>query len=255
LLSGTVLEPDGSPSALAWVRLSAGPFSRMLRADETGQFQVEAVEPSDYAPELPDFVDVTAKNEGRVGRLQGIAKGTSGVTVQLGPGGAIHGTVTGEPAPDTVHAQAVTVDDSLWFMFGGNGQEFLGTTFDLTDVPAAAVRVTVTASDGRSGTAEVNVPAGGTAEVMIDLQGNASVSGRLLGPTGQPAVGAMVGVDTASPHAVAADGSFALGGLSEGKHLLRALAPGMPMLQKPLTLTTGQTLDLGTLVLAPPSHH
>jgi hypothetical protein len=256
LVSGAVLEPDALPSPFAMVLArDADDYGIAFPADETGQFQFPSEEPQGGAPSPPGTIDVTAHNGGRLGRLSGVAKGTSGVTVHLSPGGALQGTVSGEPAPSSVVVQVATLDEASLPGMGGRPEEFQGTSFNLPEVPATAVRVSVTASDGRTGSADANVPLGGTAQVTVELTGSGSLSGRVVGPGGKPVRAAMFALDMELPHAVQADGSFRLSGLTVGQHTLRAFAPGTSPFGKAVLVVAGQTQDLGDLVLTPSAPH
>jgi hypothetical protein len=249
VLLGTVLEPDGRPSPLAWVTLSAARegFNLIYPADDNGQFQIPL---NASAPGLPKVIDVSARNGGRSGRVAGVTLGSDGVVVRMSEGGSIEGTVIGEPAPRSVVVHMGAMDQELLVGSNGTGEEFLGSSFSIPEVPATAVRVSVTTSDGRSGSAETTVAAGQTARVTVELQGLGSVTGRLLGPGGKPAAGAMVRLDFEEPHRVGADGSFSLSNVSVGKHTLHAFGIATP-LGKTLSVTAGQTVDVGTLTLAP----
>jgi hypothetical protein len=79
LVSGTVLDTNGGPSANALVVLTAPPtpFVLVYPADDTGHFEFPG-EPME-APSVPTVMNVSARNGGRSGRVAGVAMGTQGV--------------------------------------------------------------------------------------------------------------------------------------------------------------------------------
>jgi protocatechuate 3,4-dioxygenase beta subunit/uncharacterized GH25 family protein len=126
-------------------------------------------------------------------------------TVQLAPGGSVHGVVVdlqGEPIADAEVRTAGADRDGLLFRGGRPGDVGAASavtaadgSFTLEDlVPGVALDVTATHPGyGPGGAPGVAVP--GETPIRIVLQPVASVSGHVLGPDGKPVAGASVALN------------------------------------------------------------
>lgn len=247
-LTGKVLEPDGTPSVGARVNVrrggGGGPMGFVIsQTDEQGRFTLPA-----GRAELPDTFELDAQNGGRAGAVQ-VGPGQSDATVQLQPGGALHGHLSGGTgASFTV---ALTSGGGRGFGGGGGGgtQQFVGDSFKLDDLPAGTVTLRVQTDDERTGDGTATVAGGTTAEVEVALHGSTEVTGRVVDLTGKPLTQGAVSADGRREAFIGADGRFRLPGLSGGAHALRV--NGGPGRSKDLSvsLTEGQLLDLGDVQL------
>lgn len=159
-VAGIVVEPGGGPSAGA--RVTAG-YDRTVsfgtRADQEGRFEVLLARRAAPAP-----VTVWARSGGRFAQVGGVAADTRGLVVQLKASGSIRGRVAG--------SNGVPVDGfRVWAASAiPGGLEFVGDRFDLVEVPADRVKVSVHTHDGRSGSTDVAPAPGGVTEVEIAVK-------------------------------------------------------------------------------------
>ncbi len=241
---GTVLEPDGSLSPGASVRLGGPGFGFGANADESGHFQLDRAR-----TDLPDTFDLQAFNGGRSGKIT-VAPQQSDVTVMLQPAATLRGHLPGGGAGSF----RVDVTVSGQGFFGRNAQslEFAGDRFEMTDVPGLPVHVVVTTDDGRSAALDVPLSPGAVQEVEIPLQPLATVRGRVIdGSTQAPAPDVTLSIDgrgAQTSTVSAGDGSFQLRAPA-GKHTLRGFVQRFRPLQQDFSVDAGQVLDLGDVTL------
>jgi hypothetical protein len=260
MIQGVVLEPDGAPSAGAFVTVSADGARRMRAmapADEQGRFSLSL--PAVGSANESGLV-LRARNGGRVGEVQGVKAGGRDVVVKLRPSASARGRVVRAAGGAPVNGFALTLqaqergmgmmDDRMW--------EFPADRFELRDVPAAPVKLRVRTADGAGGEALVSLVSGAVAEVEISVAGLAGVRGRVVDATTKaPVSGAIVFVEderAARPDdGTAADGRFSLEGMTPGARALVILGgPSRSFERKPVTLVEGQVLEMGDIELSPP---
>lgn len=265
-LQGVVLEPDGTPSPGAVVTLSGDGGGRgprtMNMADDEGHFSLFL--PPSPSPDAPTGgLKLTARNGGRSGELQGVKTGDSNIVLKLQAGSSLRGHVARASGGTPVQGFTLSVQPQGQgpFMMSGRDWEFPGDRFELPDVLAEPVKLVVRTADGARGEAMASPSSGAVAEVEISVNAPAGVRGRLVDATTKaPITEAVVMVEgdiaPTPDHRPAADGSFALQGLSAGAHTLLILARPRAMSRRPVTLVEGQVLDLGDIPLTslpPPS--
>jgi hypothetical protein len=236
-LRGVVLEPDGTPSPNAFVTLLPDDGVQGPRmnapADAQGRFSFSLSE-----EEVAGAVrmKLIARNGGRVGEVRGVRPGEQGLAVKLRPA-----AVSAEP------------QDVRSFLFDHVTWEFPGDRFELPEIPAEPVRLTVRTADGLGGMALVSPGSGDVPALEISVKGTGSVRGRVLAAVNlQPIPGALVFVLGDRPMdleaAAGADGSFTLEGVSPGKRILVVMS-GEQFLRVPVTLTEGEITDAGDILL------
>ena len=232
--SGTVLEPDGTPSAHAHVVARAnGHFAFASTTDETGAFQ--AARPR---ADLPDTFTLEARSGGRKGTAL-VAPQQADAVVQLLPAAALRGQVIAAGAPP----------DSFIVSAAGQSLEFAGDRFELRDLPGEKVHVVVSTRDGRTGQADVALAPGATSEVEVALVEDAVLLGRALDEaTRAPLANALVSVGQASGYS-GADGRFRLANLPPGELTVRVWLEGWQSFQKKAALASAAPLDLGDVLL------
>lgn len=243
-LSGQVLEPDGTPSPLAQLRLYAAPQGRLfqiLSADESGQFQVER-----QRADLPDSILLQAQSGARLGEVT-VGPGETRAVVQLKQGGLLRGRVQG--GGPAVEGLSVSYES---FGRGRQTLEFAGDRYELREVPAGEILVSVQTRDGRTGEGSATVVAGQATQLDLALVQSATLVGRLVdAQTQAPVAGAYASLDGANAVGTESgpDGRFTLSGLQPGEHDLNAFAQPYDTLSRHPVLQPGQTLDLGDLPL------
>ncbi len=253
IVSGVVLEPSGMPAAGAYVAAfgtlpGGGRYRVMMPCDESGHFELLRL----AGKEPPELLEVSARRGGRTALVPGVRRGAKELTVRLGPGGAITGRVEGA-ASTTVLVASQVVDERLMPFLSGDSREFAGDSFQLEDVPAGRVRVSASVADGRTGSAEVVVPAGGSARVTLTLSPMAAISGMILGDGDKPLSGALVHIDDDGAYRpTGPDGIFRISELEAGTHHLSVSAAGYQALEKELLVKPGQGLELGAVRLSRP---
>ncbi len=234
---GTVLEPDGTPSPGAFVRAGGGhiSFARSfaIETDEQGRFHL-----SRPRADLADSLEIVATNGGRSGKTT-VPPGLSEVTVQLQPAAALRGHVSGGGT------------DSFRVDLGSQSLEFAGERFELRDLPALPVRVTVTNRDGCSATIDLTLAPGETRDIEVELQPPAQVRGRLVDAATHQALPAVtISLDRGDNTVTSADGRFSLRAPA-GDHALYAYLPRYQPLAKDFTAEAGEQLDMGDVVVKP----
>ncbi|MCA1827280.1 MAG: carboxypeptidase regulatory-like domain-containing protein, partial [Myxococcales bacterium] len=242
--SGTVLEPDGTPSPGAFVRANTEGAGRNMafavNTDESGRFQSGRLR-----ADLPDSFSVVAINGARTGTAA-VAPSQTEVTVALQPAATLRGHLATGPV-DSFRVD-VRADRSP-----PQSLEFTGDRFEMRDIPGLAVHVTVTTQDGRSARLDVTLSPGAVQDVEIPLQPLATVTGRLLDSNTQlPVTSVQLFVDSPSRTDVRAgsgpEGRFQLTAPA-GDHTLRGFAPLYNPLAKSFTVQAGQRLDLGDVAI------
>jgi hypothetical protein len=262
-LRGVVLEPDGTPSAGAFVMVSGegGPGARRPRwmspVDEQGRFS--ATFPAQEIAGLSSL-SVSARNGGRAGEVQGVKAGEREIVVKLRPSASARGRVVRANGGAPVKGFTLTLlsQGRGSFMMGDRTWEFPGDRFELGDVPAAPVRVMIRTVDGAGGEVSVSPTAGAVAEVEIAVKGLAGVRGRVVDATTKeplPEVLAMIEGERPAEldPRTAADGRFSLEGVAPGERTLIIVGgPARGLERRTVTLVEGQVLDLGDVALSPP---
>lgn len=258
---GVVLEPEGAPSPGAFVTVASEggmPGIRMMvPTDDEGRFFVSM--PSMGTAGAPQRLHVSARNGGRAGEALGVKLGEQEVVVKLRSGGAVRGRVV-RSSGAAVQGFTLTVQPqgSERMGWGTRTWEFPGDRFELRDVPAESLKLLARTADGAGGESLASPTAGAVAEVEITLRPTGTIRGRVvLEATKEPVGGALIFLEgERRPGAdvpTSSDGRFTLEGVSAGEHELLIVPGGMRTPErKKVTLSEGQVLDLGDVVLSPP---
>jgi hypothetical protein len=257
-LRGVVLEPDGTPSPNAFLTLLPDEGSQGPRmnapADAQGRFSFSLSEDDAAGAVLMKLI---ARNGGRVGEVQGVRPGEQGLTVKLRPAALVRGRVVRASGGAAVKGFTLSAEpqDPRNFLFDHATWEFPGDRFELREIPAEPVRLTVRTVDGLGGIALVSPGAGDVPELEISVKGTAGVRGRVLAAVNeQPIPGALVLVAGDRPldldAAAGADGRFTLEGISPGRRTLFVMS-GEQFQRVPVTLTEGEITDVGDILLGP----
>jgi protocatechuate 3,4-dioxygenase beta subunit len=257
-LRGVVLEPDGTPSPNAFLTLLPDDGIQGPRmnapADAQGHFSFSIPEEEAAGSVRMKLI---ARNGGRVGEVRGVRPGEQGLAVKLRPAASVRGRVVRASGGAPVKGFSLSAEpqDPRNFLFDHVTWEFPGDHFELRDIPAEPVRLTVRTVDGLGGIALVSPGAGDVPELEISVKGTAGVRGRVLAAvTEQPIPGALVLVAGDRPldldAAAGADGRFTLEGVSPGKRTLFVMS-GEQFQRVPVTLTEGEITDVGDILLGP----
>jgi hypothetical protein len=263
-----VLEPGGHGSAGTLVMITAKDDLRQAGSGVTDEEGFARVELSERGG-----LKVRAYRGGRVGGPVPVAE--SGPTVvALRAAGRIRGRVVAKdgapPAGFTLEVVALGDDASVASSIGGDagvksahgveaprGLEFSGDRFELEDIPAGPVRVSVRTPSGRSGHAELELAPGELRDVEVVLAAGATVEGRVVDAKNRsPVAGASVIVlgEARSPQrpeaTTDADGRFKLAGLQPGARRLRLVAPRYAAVERDAELDNSGNVDLGDIALA-----
>jgi hypothetical protein len=260
-LRGVVLEPDGAPSAGAFVSVSSEGtrFARwMAPADEQGRFTF-SMPPETNANQ--GRLIVNASNGGRMGEVPGVKPGEREVVVKLQPSASVKGRVVRASggAPVKGFTLSLRVQGRGPFMMGDRTWEFAGDRFELRDVPAAPLRLVVRTADGAGGEAAVSPASGAVAEVEITVKSMGGVRGRVVdAATKAPISEAMVFIEGERPpnpdNVTMGDGRFSLEGVAAGERTLVIMGGSSRGVdRRPVTLAEGQVLDLGDIELREPT--
>lgn len=271
VISGTVVGGDGQPIADAWVSvhqdladmvgsMGSGSESRMITVQETDDGSGPDRE---YAPALTDAsghfeirglprTPWTVVAEAQHGALRGRqAKVTPDATVTIKALGitSLGGVVHSAAGMFTVELEGPTHQQRSFASADG--------TFSFARVDPGSYVVHVTSSAG-NGDASVEVVAGKPASVEITLASNAVVTGTVVDAQGKPMGGAGIAVipDAADGHirisldgpppVTNPDGTFRIEAKA-GPSAVAVLTQPRPTIKRGLSLTAGQTLDVGTI--------
>ncbi len=245
----TVKKPGGEPIA----GITLGAFSLLSKqlglalqpSDKDGSFEIVGLRPGSYlvfavgegaVPEVGSNVDVVDKD-------------VTGVVVPL----EIGVTIAGRVEPPLPHVD-VTIE--LAGEIGlGNMFEIAKTilvqaetdgdgAFALTHVAAGAYTIRASGKEGHKGSLPITVAAVEQRGLVVKLETRASIAGRVIDTSGNPAVGVSVTASPTGPHpkqdnsisfgmgsrdtdTTAADGSFRIVGLDAGKYRVTASNGGM----------------------------
>ncbi len=272
------LQPTPAPDLWNRIRQARNPLRfPTATTDASGRFEVRSLPPGSFDLEVrahgfaPLTVPALAIPAG-----QGV---TDLGTVQLAPGGTVHGVVVdpqGEPVADAeVQAKGADRDGALFRLFPASDAGPEGTvtaadgTFTLEDLsPGVALDLTVTHPGYGPGAAPgVAVPSEDTVRVV--LQPASRVSGHVTGPDGKPVAGAEVALreesarvlgdpfvrlPPRSPHQEVTDdeGAFSFADVAPGAFQIAAAAPGhQRALLKGLEAKPGQDLSGIAILLSP----
>jgi protocatechuate 3,4-dioxygenase beta subunit len=252
-LTVEVREPGGAPApgALVFVaRAGGGRGAAVVLADEAGRLEISG---RDGQP-ASQGLSLGARSGGRTAPLAPVAAGATAV-VQLRPAAEVRGRVVegGRPVSG-FHLALELPDEEALGLDLGLGRELPGSTFDLADVPAGALRLTATTPDGRTGAVEASVAPGAAAQVVIELRREGTVTGRVVDAAGAPVAGAFVmlgGRDPSADGGTGADGRFRLQAVPPGRQEVQAFVPRTGSAARSFEISAGQELDLGDLVLSP----
>ena len=245
----TVLEPNGAPSVRATVMGSEPGKSEVLLEDVTDAAgQVTMVTDAVGGP----AVRFWATNGGRRGELPSVPTSRTAVTLQLGAGGRLTGTVrsAGGRAVEGFRlvVSALRTDDDF---LTRQELDFAGDRFVVEDMVAGKVALTATLPDGRAGKAEATVTAGGTAQVDLVVEAGGALSGRLVDASGAPIAGGFVDVDGVFSPNAGADGRFRVEDLAPGPHRVIAWGRRGQLAERQVTLVSGKAMDLGDWRMGP----
>ncbi|EPX58722.1 hypothetical protein D187_003683 [Cystobacter fuscus DSM 2262] len=252
-IKGLVVEPDGTPSPGAKLRLfieelpSGGGPSGPAVADEKGRFHFSFVLEGEKARRLV----VTAKNGGRVGEArQEVKRGEQQVAVTLRPEAPVRGRVVrrdGQP----VRGFVLSMQLPEWkYPSGWDTREFHGDRFELPDVPDDTVTLAVRTLEGSIGQIRLSPVERKGEEVTVLVGPAAAVRGRVVdAATNAPLARAFVFLKEQRYRASStrADGRFTLEDLSSGEGTLEFQVRGLPHGHHPVTLVPGQLLDVGDI--------
>jgi hypothetical protein len=164
--------------------------------------------------------------------------------------GQLSGSVLGQPRPSGFMLESFPVNGQI---LPGPGAHFSGAQFEGVDEPAGKTSLRVVTDDGRVGTADVEVPAGGNAEVTVRVDSACTASGRVLNAKGQPAarahlVAQQLGSRISESVETGPKGRFLFRELTKGDYLL-SVAVGAAHVVRRFSLNSSCTADLGTLTM------
>ena len=274
-VAGRVVFADGTPAAEVEVNLSFDPAAMVGMAafgaahgaegkattDAEGHFRIGGLGRGPFL--------VRAEVDDQAARLDGVEPGDEKLLLTLRPQPGIHGVVL-DPEGRPVPAFRLTLEnDDLPFWMGGDtivqSVEDEGGAFSLTGLHSGAWLLSVSAEGWADSNAiAVALPRpDGEGPVEIVLAPEARAAGRVVDPSGQPIAGATVRPELNMMQALATasgkydgneartaeDGTFVLGGLSEGTVSLVAHHPEFVESEAlPVEVVAGETaegLDLG----------
>lgn len=241
---GAVLEPGGTPSPGAWVRAKGANFVFMTFADDQGRFHLDKPR-----TDLPDSIELVALNGGRSGKATVPPRQTE-ISIQLQPAATLRGHLAGG-AVDSFRVEVAPAGAGHGRPGGEQSLEFSGDRFELGEVPALRLNLSVVTRDGRSAALEVTLAPGEIRDLEVALEPLAQVRGRLVdAATHAPLPGVPISLDHGEEAVTAADGRFSLPAPA-GAHALHAYLPRYRPLRKDFTAQPGEQLDLGEVALKP----
>lgn len=261
---GVVVEPDGTPSPRALVTLfnvEGGQSTQlaMAQTNEEGHFTLRP--PSSLEGVTSRQLRINARNGGRAGDVLDVTRETPEVTVRLRPGASLQGRVVREGTPVRGFTLSLHLQGPGFLLPEAEGPwEFPGERFELRDVPAEPIQLTVRTQDGASGELSVSPSAGSSPSVELHLRASALVRGRVLDATTHaPLPGVLVFLDgepspDSSGGETDGEGRFSLGGLHAGEHTLTLIgSQGRQRSSHLIQLSEGESVDLGELLLEAPT--
>jgi hypothetical protein len=246
-----VLEPGGAPSPGAVVVAFGAGGERVAAAsaDQDGRAALDV--PADAGR-----VVVRARNGGRTSGGVEVSPGGA-ATIQLRTGVLLRGRLvapTGPtPAGFTLELTGLGEDQAR---IPPLGLEFAGDRFEVSDVPALRIGVSVRAADGRRGQADVTLGDAEVRDVEVPLEAAAAVAGRAVdAATGQALANPLVWVTAQESPSVerdrgGPDGRFRIEGLPSGSRRVRVAAAGHQPVEREVRLVAGGVVDLGDVPLA-----
>ncbi|MDF1700832.1 MAG: carboxypeptidase-like regulatory domain-containing protein [Planctomycetota bacterium] len=256
-VAGRVTDSEGKGIAGEQVNIAMGWFDgRSVYTDDAGGYRFDAVKAGEYTVTTGPF------EQGARGlSKKGVQVGEEGlVTVDFqnpAAGGALTGTVTMAGKP--VAGAKVTVTDAR------GADRAVGVTTDEAGAFRAeglqfgSVRISVKTADGRTGSARTSLSeTGGIPVVDVDI-GTATVSARVLGPTGEPAPGCWINVENVMSEDAGwgrivdngnsdGEGVFRSDGLQPGRYTLRVMRTEFAQyVSPPFDLREGEAKNLGDI--------
>ncbi|HQR29743.1 MAG TPA: sigma-70 family RNA polymerase sigma factor, partial [Anaeromyxobacteraceae bacterium] len=260
-----VREPGGAPAAHARVGVAGSGFQMQVGADETGRVRVRRAPGGG-----PTTIE--ASNGGRVAPPVEVADGVKDLVIDLRAAASVRGRVVAAGGAgvagftldvETADAQPFRLGQSTRRIFGGD-------RFELSDLPAKALRLVATTPDGRVGEVALSPSPGEAVLRDIAVQPGGVIRVRPVGPDGRPVDGAYVIIGSRMVD-TAMDGIFYAGGGSKGGGDRGALPPGTVVVEDvaagrrtirvgarshhevvvEVDVAPGQVIDLGTVQVAP----
>ncbi len=217
-IEGTVLTAEGKPAAGAQVAASSGPARATAVASDKGAFSLE-VEPRAYK-----LSAARGQEAGTLERSVSVAAGATerNVTIQLGPGSSIDGTVVNAAGGTPVPGAQIALTPNRGEGAAGAATSDQSGAFTLEGLAPGSYDLSTTAAgfsaDTRRG---ITVLQGQHFPLRIELQGVGSVEGIVRS--------AVTSTSVAGAHVTATQpGAGGQGGMRGGFLLQGALPPSVP---------------------------
>jgi hypothetical protein len=188
---GIVRDRDGHPLAEVKISMDGNCHDRTTsRAD--GRFELLMKD-----SERGHHGVLRAQREGMTATLNDVVVGAQDLDVKLSDAAELAGRVEGAPSSFVLYLFSQGAAYALW-----EPRSFLGSTFEIKNLPAGPVEVLVRTADGKTGRTLVKLAAGVRTTAVLSLGGLARVVGRLIthrngpwvGPLGSCAFGARKGL-------------------------------------------------------------